>query len=74
MGVNLESFGIDQLSIKDRLELIELIWDSLPEEVIAADLPPWHIEELKKRRSEATASPGAGQPWREVLNQLGTKP
>jgi hypothetical protein len=52
--------------------LIELIWDSLPEEVNPADLPPWHLAELEKRRSEANANPGIGKPWREVLDQFGT--
>ena len=33
MAVNLENLGIDQLSIGDRLELIEQIWDSLPEQI-----------------------------------------
>jgi putative addiction module component (TIGR02574 family) len=58
--------------VGERLQLIELIWDSLPEEVNPADLPPWHLAELEKRRADANASPGIGKPWREVLDQFGT--
>ena len=51
MPVNIEAFGIDQLSIPDRLELIEQIWDSLPEQVDPQDVPEWHLAELAKRRA-----------------------
>ena len=65
--------GLDKLSVGERLELIELIWDSLPEKLEEADIPDWHLAELAKRRAEADTSPGNGKPWREVLNQLETK-
>jgi len=70
MSVNIESLGIDQLSVRDRLDLIEQIWDSLPEQVHLDEVPQWHLLELAKRRAEAAASPGMGQPWREVLARL----
>jgi putative addiction module component (TIGR02574 family) len=67
----LSALGIDQLSVGERLQLIDLIWDSLPEHVDAADVPAWHLAELANRRAEADASPGIGKPWREVLGELG---
>lgn len=70
MPVHLEALGIDQLSVPKRLELIEQIWDSLPEQVSPAEVPPWHLEELAKRRAEVEKAPGAGKPWREVLARL----
>ncbi len=73
MTFNVESLGIGQLSVGQRLELIQLIWDSLPEEIDSADMPAWHLAELAKRRAEAEANPGAGKPWREVLDELGTE-
>jgi putative addiction module component (TIGR02574 family) len=68
MAVNIASFGIDQLSVGDRLELIEKIWDSLPEEISPQDVPEWHLTELTKRRAAAESKPGVGKPYREVLN------
>ncbi len=70
MSINLEALGIDRLSVSDRLELIDLLWDSLPEQVEATDVPAWHLAELAKRRAEAAANPGIGRPWREVLDKL----
>ncbi len=73
MAINVEAMGLDRLSVGERLELIELLWDSLPEQVDPAEVPEWHLAELAKRRAEATATPGAGKPWRDVLSQLGAK-
>jgi putative addiction module component (TIGR02574 family) len=73
MPLNVESLRIDQLSVGERLELIELIWDSLPEQVDPAHLPAWHLAELVNRRAQADATPGVGRDWREVLDDLGAK-
>ncbi len=67
MSVSIEAFGIDRLSVRERLELIEQIWDSLPEVMNPDEVPPWHLAELAKRRAEAEVSPGVGKPWREAL-------
>lgn len=72
MPVSIEALGIDRLSVRDRLELIEQIWDSLPEKVNPDEVPEWHLAELIKRRAEADASPGVGRPWREALARFGS--
>jgi putative addiction module component (TIGR02574 family) len=71
MSVSLAELGIDQLSVKDRLTLIEQIWESLPEEVSADEIPAWHLQELAKRREEAEKSPGVARLWREALSRFG---
>lgn len=71
MPVSIEALGIDRLSVQDRLELIEQIWDSLPEKVNLDEVPEWHRAELTKRRPEADASPRVGKPWRETLARFG---
>lgn len=73
MPVSLAALGIDQLSVRERLELIEQIWDSLPESVDPQDIPEWHLPELARRRAEAEARPGEGRPWREILESVGTR-
>jgi putative addiction module component (TIGR02574 family) len=70
MPISIEAFGIDRLSVGDRLELIEQIWDSLPAQVAPSEVPPRHIAELARRRAEAEEQPGLGKPWREVLKRL----
>ena len=73
MPVSIRALGIHQLSVSDRLELIEQIWNSLPEQVAPEEVPPWHLTELARRRAEAEARPGVGKPWREVLGPLENK-
>jgi putative addiction module component (TIGR02574 family) len=70
MPVSIEALGIDRLSVGERLELIEQIWDSLPDQVDPQEVPEWHLVELAKRRARAEAQPGEGKPWREVLDRL----
>jgi putative addiction module component (TIGR02574 family) len=70
MPVNIEALGIHQLSVSDRLELIEQIWNSLPEQIAPQDVPEWHRAELATRRAAAESQPGIGKPFREVLGPL----
>jgi putative addiction module component (TIGR02574 family) len=73
MTVSVESLGIDQLSVGERLQLIDAIWDSLPEHVEPSDVPAWHLAELASRRAEAESRPNVGKNWRQVLDELGAK-
>jgi putative addiction module component (TIGR02574 family) len=60
MPTTFELLGIDRLSVRERLELIEQIWDSLPEQVSADEIPERHLAELARRRAAAEASLGRG--------------
>jgi len=74
MSVSIEALGIDRLSVGERLELSELIWDSLPEQINPGEIPPWHLVELAKRRAEIDTTPNAGRPWREALSRFRKNP
>jgi putative addiction module component (TIGR02574 family) len=71
MSISIKELGIDQLRVRERLDLIEQIWDSLPTEVRPDEVPEWHLAELARRRAEAEASPGVGKPWRQALVRFG---
>lgn len=72
MPATIQTLGIDRLSVPERLDLIEQIWDSLPEHMNPNEVPEWHLAELAKRRAEADTSPREGKPWREVLARFGS--
>jgi putative addiction module component (TIGR02574 family) len=73
MSLTLEQFGIDRLSPQERLELIGLIWDSLPDD--APFTPPdWHLRELERRITAADVDPGAAESWEAVRERLSRKP
>jgi putative addiction module component (TIGR02574 family) len=70
MAITIKDLGIDKLGVQERLDLIQQIWDSLPEVVFPEDVPEWHKELLARRVAEAEANPGVGVPWREALAEV----
>ena len=70
MPIDFEALGIHHLSVAERLELIEQIWNSLPEQGAPQEVPQWHLAELAKRRAQVEAQPGLGKPWRDLLGPL----
>lgn len=65
-GVTLHDLGLDRLSIEERLQVAEAIWDSVVREVEAAPLPEWQRAELERRLAGSDANPEAVRPWAEV--------
>ncbi len=77
MPVTVEALGIDKLTVAERLELIDQIWDTIPADAADAEgegvaLPDWQVRLLEGRLAAAEANPGAGRPYREVLDELQT--
>jgi putative addiction module component (TIGR02574 family) len=73
MDLTLEQFGIDRLSPQQRVDLIGLIWDSLPADT-PFNPPEWHVRELEQRVAAADGDHGAAEPWEAVLARLSRKP
>ena len=73
MNLTLEQFGIERLDAEQRLELIGLIWDSLPPDA-SFSLPDWHLEELERRIADADANPDAVESWEAVRARLSRMP
>jgi putative addiction module component (TIGR02574 family) len=71
--MTLQQFGIDRLTASERLELIGLIWDSVPEGEMGPP-PEWHLRELERRRAAAEANPGEGTAWEVVKACLTKRP
>ena len=70
MPVTMKTLGIDQLSVDDRMLLLEEIWDS-----IAADPESVPVTEAQKQGLQARLdayrdNPKAGSPWEEVKARL----
>jgi putative addiction module component (TIGR02574 family) len=73
MPPSLPEFDIDQLNVSQRLDLIGVLWDSIPDSVEALPVPEWHREELERRLAEADARPEAAIPWEQVRSRLRNK-
>jgi putative addiction module component (TIGR02574 family) len=59
------------LPVADKLDLIELLWDSLrADEKDNLPLPGWHREELDRRLDELEKNPDDSIPWEDVKRRL----
>jgi putative addiction module component (TIGR02574 family) len=65
---------IKAMSITERLDLIERIWDTLVETPDQLPVPGWHVEELERRLSEVETDARAGSSWADVKRRITGKP
>jgi putative addiction module component (TIGR02574 family) len=73
MAESLSEVAIKRLSIAERLDLISVLWDSIPDSLEELPTPEWHREELERRLAAADADPGAVIPWDRVRQRLRSK-
>jgi len=59
-----------QLSVSERIELAEAIWDTVAADPTSIPLPAEHQAELDRRLADLEATPGAGSAWEEVRARL----
>lgn len=62
--------GIDQLSIAQRILLVEEIWDSIAVENPNYPLTDAQRQDLQRRINVHDANPNAGSTWEEVKARL----
>jgi putative addiction module component (TIGR02574 family) len=62
----LKSLGIDRLSVEERLELVEDLWDSIADEDAAASLTDAKRAELDRRLAEYATNPNDVIPWEDI--------
>lgn len=60
-----------KLSVAERLQLVEEIWDSIATVSEAVPLTPAQLEQLDHRLAGIEANPDAGSPWEDVRVRLG---
>ena len=59
-----------KLSISERIELVEAIWDTIGPEANTMPLPESHRAELERRLADLDENPDAGSSWEEVRARL----
>ncbi len=64
--------ALRRLSISERLQLVEDLWDTIAQDAPDAALPvsPELAEELDRRLAEHEADPGAAVSWEAVRSEL----
>lgn len=58
------------LSIAERIRLVQDIWDSIAEEGPSDAIPPWQQEILDRRLETLDQNPHSARPWNEVRQEI----
>lgn len=58
------------LSVAERLELMDQIWDSLTPQSETVPLPDWHVVEVRRRLAVLAADGNPGRPLDDVIADL----
>jgi putative addiction module component (TIGR02574 family) len=61
---------IRQLSVRERMCLVDEIWDSIREDEVESLLSATQRVELQRRIDARNLSPAQGRPWSEVKERL----
>jgi putative addiction module component (TIGR02574 family) len=69
----MKSFGLDALSISQRLVLVEELWDSIAVTPDAVPLTDAQKHDLDRRLEAYRDNPTAGATWDEVQSRLRDK-
>ncbi len=60
------AFDFTELSVPERIQLVEDLWDSVAAETPPLTLTPDEVAELERRLAEMDANPDSGIPWEQV--------
>jgi putative addiction module component (TIGR02574 family) len=66
---DLQSLGIDKLSVDEKLVLIGAIWDSIADEPHPSFLSDEQRRELERRLDDADRNPDDAISWDDVRNE-----
>jgi putative addiction module component (TIGR02574 family) len=70
MSTCLKTLGIDQLSIAERILLVEEIWDSIAADAAQVPFTESQKKDLQRRIAAYEANPKAGSSWEDVKARL----
>jgi putative addiction module component (TIGR02574 family) len=70
MSPVLAAFGLDKLSVPERLLLVDELWDSIAVEEEQVPLTEAQKSDLQRRLDAIDADPSRGSSWSEVKARL----
>jgi putative addiction module component (TIGR02574 family) len=74
MSPTFQTLGIDQLTVAQRILLVEEIWDSIATEAAQLPLPASQEQDLQRRLAAYQANRKAGSSWEDVKARLREQP
>ncbi len=62
--------GIAQLSVTERIQLAQDIWDTIAAHPDGVSLPAAQVQELGRRIAAYQTAPQSGAPWADVQQRI----
>ena len=59
-----------ELSVAEKLQLVESLWDQIAESPEILPVPDWQKEELDRRHERYESNPSSGIPWEEAKRRI----
>ena len=70
----LKMSDILELSVAERIQLVQDIWDSIAQVPESLDLTQDQKEELDRRLENLQKNPSSAVPWEELKTRIGLRP
>jgi putative addiction module component (TIGR02574 family) len=65
--------GFDDLSVDEKIDYLQSLWDRIAATPETIPVPEWHREILDERLKDLKADPAAGDKWEVVQERLRKK-
>jgi putative addiction module component (TIGR02574 family) len=65
--------GFDDLSVEEKIDYLQSLWDRIAASSETIPVPDWHREIIDERLKDLEANPDAGDNWEAVQERLRKK-
>ena len=62
--------GFDDLSVDEKIDYLQSLWDRIAASPETIPVPDWHREVIDERLKDLEANPDAGDSWEAVQERL----
>jgi putative addiction module component (TIGR02574 family) len=68
--MNISPTSIFELSVSEKLQLVEDLWDDIASTPSAVPVHDWQKEELARRKQNLLNNPASGLSWQEIQRRI----
>ena len=61
---------LETLSVAERVQIVEDIWDSIARSNANLPVPQWQKDELTRRKERYLLNPDSGESWNQVKQSI----
>jgi len=62
--------GFDELTVEEKLDYVESLWDRIAARPETVPVPDWHLEVIEQRTREGQADSRNGRSWDDFREEL----